>query len=118
MRVLIVEDEAISRLALELAMEESDHEVRGAGTCKDALAIAKEFQPELLLSDLGLPDGSGIELISTLKAQLNLRTVAITGRDDDATLATLRTNGCDGWVIKPLDLDLISQQIGAILANR
>lgn len=108
-RVLIVEDEAISRLLLELTLSDAGLEVRSASTREEALSLAREFQPSLLLTDISLADGSGMELVREIRAFLDIRAVALTGREREDMSPDGSSDGFDGWLTKPADMEQVCE---------
>jgi two-component system, cell cycle response regulator DivK len=116
--ILLVEDNETILEAFSILLTESGYPVIRATSGRDALELAEEHSPGLVLLDLGLPDMSGLDVVRTLKAQeatAGIPVIAITGHaldtDRDACIAA----GCDGYVTKPVDtrqlLDLIPTHI-------
>lgn len=71
-RVLLVEDESLVALGLESILCQAGHQVRVAGSLADALEALEEFDPSLVICDLGLPDGSGWEVMARLQQSKGL----------------------------------------------
>ena len=112
--VLLVEDEADTRDALEYLLRRRGATVRVAGTAADALALYQQQRPTIVISDLGLPRESGIDLILRIRADdeaLGIRTPAIAatgfvgGEDRRRALAA----GFDAKVPKPVDFAVLLQ---------
>lgn len=102
--VLIVEDNELVTGALRILFEETGHRVRVAHSVAEAVASARVQAPDLLLLDLSLPDGDGLDVARQLTA-LGIRpkaTVAITGRDDDASIKRCEEAGCTAVMVKPV----------------
>ena len=127
MRILIVDDELVSRTKLELIME-SFGECRTAERADDALAAFfsahKKNEPfDLIMLDIGLPDMSGIEVLSTIRnAEKDLdldksrqAKVLMTSshRDKDRIIASIQS-GCDDYIGKPFNLELIRNKLQKI----
>ena len=66
-RILVVEDEAVVLQTLQLILKQHGYEVRGARDGAEALAIATEFAPSILLCDINLPDMDGIQISLRVK---------------------------------------------------
>src|SRR4051812_17700019 len=78
--VVVVEDHADSRRALARLLEMSGYEVRCAGSVHEALEVVASHGCDLLIADLGLPDGSGLDLMRQLRGAYGLtRGIALTG---------------------------------------
>jgi CheY-like chemotaxis protein len=67
-RVLVVDDDTDARLLLTTIIEKSGASVRTAGSVSEALEILKDFQPHILVSDIGMPDEDGYSLIRKVRA--------------------------------------------------
>jgi len=106
--LLIVEDDDALRQRLARAFEARGFDVRGAATAAEADAIARQEAPELVVLDLRLPDGHGLDLIPTLK-QLDAATriVVLTGYGSIATAIEAVRRGATHYLTKPADADEI-----------
>ncbi|HEX6749044.1 MAG TPA: response regulator [Longimicrobium sp.] len=104
--VLVVEDSDAIRTAFTILLEESGYDVAAAPNGAEAVRLAAERTPDLVLLDLGLPDIPGVEVARQLKAAprtQNTPVVALTGRDDDGDREALRAAGCAAYLVKPVD---------------
>lgn len=104
-RVLIVEDNADARESLKLLIEMGGNEVRTAADAAEGLRVAAQFDPQLVVCDIGLPDMEGYELVGKLRETLAGRAasfVALTGfgRVEDRDRAL--DSGFDTFLVKPL----------------
>jgi CheY-like chemotaxis protein len=120
--VLLVEDQADTRDALEYLLRSRGATVRVAGTAADALALYQQQRPTIVISDLGLPRESGIDLILRIRADdeaLGIRTPAIAatgfvgGEDRRRALAA----GFDAKVPKPVDFAVLLQTMLELLGR-
>lgn len=120
--VLLVEDEADTRDALEYLLRSRGATVRVAGTAADALALYQHQRPTIVISDLGLPRESGIDLILRVRADdeaLGIRTPAIAatglvgGEDRRRALAA----GFDAKVSKPVDFAVLLRTMLELLGR-
>lgn len=105
MRLIIVDDHSLFRSGLAtLFSSQPDFEVVGeAGTVKEAVALLEAQQPDLVIMDLGLPDGSGIEAISRIlnkKPDVNIVILTIHASDEYA-FAAIRL-GAKGFLLKDI----------------
>src|SRR5207248_8042624 len=78
-RLLVVEDDEPTLAVLTRLLRSQGHDVMTASTVKDALTLATEHTFDFVISDLGLPDGSGIDLMMQLSNDYGLRGIALTG---------------------------------------
>lgn len=100
----MVEDHADTAAVLARLLGRAGHEVRCAGTVAEALAVAMEFRPEVVLTDLGLPDGSGEELFCSLRSrQPGVVGLVLTGFAQDEDRARARRAGFAALFAKPID---------------
>ena len=106
-KVLVVEDEPDAREFLRVLLEERKATVRCAASAHEALALFHTLQPDVLISDIGMPGMDGYELIRRVRAgmQRKFRAIAVTAyaREEDRTEA-LRA-GFDVHLVKPVQLD-------------
>lgn len=102
--VLLVDDSPLVTEALGILLSETGHRVATAGRVQEALAAARAEPPDVLLLDLTLPDGDGLEVIRTLTAEGRAprTTVALTGHDDPETEARCLAAGCRAVLAKPV----------------
>jgi two-component system KDP operon response regulator KdpE len=100
-RILVVEDEAPMRKYLRTVLDGHGFEVIEAGTLADGLHAATHDAPDLILLDLGLPDGDGIELVTRLREWTKLPVIVLSarGREDDKVAAL--EAGADDYLTKP-----------------
>lgn len=101
--ILLVEDHHDTALILRRLLEGHDYQVRIADSVHGALAAAGEQPFDLLISDIGLPDGSGLELMRSLQKIQPIKGVALTGfgRDDD--VQNSRDAGFYAHITKPVN---------------
>jgi DNA-binding response OmpR family regulator len=105
-RILIVEDDADSRLALSLRLRASGFEVAVAADAAGATSQARQQQPDLVILDLGLPAGDGFVVMERLRGIAPTRDVPIivlTGRDPEAHEERARAAGAVAFFQKPAD---------------
>ena len=112
--ILLVEDSDPIRTAFTILLEDAGYEVRGAGNGGDALRMAGERLPDLVILDMGLPDMSGIQVVRRLKADPSTSSapvVALTGRDEDADRRACFAAGCAAYWVKPVDTHQLVREI-------
>ena len=103
MRISIVEDDALLRqnLTILLSGEPGVEVVSSSGSAEEALPALKQSPPEILLTDIGLPGMSGIELIRKAKEQSpSLEIMAHTVFDDRETVFSAIKAGASGYILK------------------
>jgi two-component system, OmpR family, KDP operon response regulator KdpE len=100
-RVLIVEDEAEIRRFVRLALESEGHEVYEAEGCRRGLIEAGTRRPDLLIVDLGLPDGDGVDLIRDLRGWSAAPVIVLSARTGEADKIAALDAGADDYLVKP-----------------
>ena len=102
--VLVAEDNKLVADAMRLLFEETGHRVTTAGTIVDAVRVASIDPVDLLLLDLGLEDGDGLEVLDQLRAvdKLPRVAVALTGRDEPEVIERCRRAGCRAVLLNPV----------------
>jgi two-component system response regulator AtoC len=103
LKVLIVEDDLATRKGLEESIKDFGFEPRAVGTSKEAAKVLEEFDPRLLIVDIHLPDGDGIEILRLAREKDPDREgVVITGHGSiDNAIEALRAGAFD-YLLKPL----------------
>jgi CheY-like chemotaxis protein len=118
-RVLVVDDHEMNLKLLERLLEMEGREMRGAGSLAAAEQALAEEEPAMIVLDLNLPDGSGLELTRKLKSEprtASIPIVACTAAVMPADEDEARAAGCDAFVAKPIDLRQFSSVVSSILA--
>ncbi|HEY6908576.1 MAG TPA: response regulator [Myxococcales bacterium] len=113
-RVLVVDDDADSTEMLARALQAVGHEVRQEHDGASALVAAAQFQPDVVLLDLGLPGMGGLEVARRLRELPELssvRIVALTGRGEPRERSRTAAAGIEAHLVKPVDLDTIIDAI-------
>lgn len=104
LRLLLVEDHVSSLQALALHLRRDGHHVTTAATVAAARSAAQKEQFDLVVSDLGLPDGTGTELMETLKDLYGLRGIALSGYGMADDLVRSRAAGFFRHLVKPVSI--------------
>lgn len=100
-RILIVEDDDALRATLAHTLGTICRDVRTASTLAEAFREAGNAKPELIVLDLGLPDGDGTELVTRLRALTDVPIIVLSGRDTEDAKVALLDAGADDFLIKP-----------------
>ncbi|MFO1340905.1 MAG: two-component system response regulator KdpE [Burkholderiaceae bacterium] len=101
LRVLVVEDEADIRRFVRLALESEGHEVFEADVVKRALIEAGTRRPDLVVLDLGLPDGDGVDFIRDLRGWSAIPVIVLSARSAEADKIAALDAGADDYLVKP-----------------
>ena len=113
-RILVVDDNIDHVHSLVLLLRDMGHTVDYAINGIVALDVAKRYRPEVVLLDLGLPDGHGSNVARELRRDPQLREVrivALTGRTDPADHQLAVAAGCDAVLMKPVGPGVLEQAV-------
>jgi signal transduction histidine kinase/ActR/RegA family two-component response regulator len=102
LRLLLVEDHESTRQTLSRMLQRDGHRVVTAATIAEAVNAAAAAKFDLVISDLGLPDGSGTDLMEKLRDTYNLRGIALSGYGASEDLARSHDAGFAAHLIKPV----------------
>ncbi|WP_367065389.1 two-component system response regulator KdpE [Oryzisolibacter sp. LB2S] len=100
-RILIVEDEDHIRRFVRLTLAAEGYEVFEAASCQRGLIEAGTRRPDMLVLDLGLPDGDGVGLIRELRTWSALPIIVLSARSSEADKITALDAGADDYLVKP-----------------
>lgn len=114
-RVLIVEDEKQIRRFVRVAVEEEGCEVVEAETRGQGLLEAGARQPALLILDLGLPDGDGIDLIRDLRGWSDIPVLILSARSQEHDKIDALDAGADDYLTKPFSVGELRARVRALL---
>jgi PAS domain S-box-containing protein len=109
--VLFVEDHEDTARVLGRILRNAGFDVSHAGTVAAAHALAATRRFDLLISDLGLPDGSGLELMKTLRETQGMKGIALSGFGTDEDVAASTAAGFAAHLTKPVDWDRLRVEI-------
>lgn len=99
--LLIIEDEADIRRFLRMTLESEGHEVFEADTLKRGLIEAGTRRPELVILDLGLPDGDGVDFIRDLRSWSAIPVIVLSARSNENDKILALDAGADDYLVKP-----------------
>jgi len=119
-RILVVDDHELNVMLLERLLELEGHEVRAAGSLAAAERALAEEQPAMIVLDMNLPDGSGLELSRKLKAHprtASIPIVACTAGVMPSDERDALEAGCDAYVSKPIDLRRFATVVASMLSR-
>jgi len=114
LRILLVEDHRDTLRSLKLLLTRLGHQVLSAENMTEALRISEAQQFDLLLSDIGLPDGSGLELIRQIRQTREVNAIAVSGYGMDEDIRRSQEAGFFEHLTKPISLDRLQEVIDRI----
>ena len=113
-KLLIIEDHETTRQVLQRLLTSKGHQVTTAGSKQEALAIHRTEHFDAVISDLGLPDGSGLDLMRELQRQRPVPGIALSGYGMDDDLQRSQEAGFFAHLVKPVKLDQLVQLLTQI----
>ena len=116
--VLLVEDHKPTRLALIQLLLRRHYRVTPAASCAKARSLMeknKDFR--LLISDIGLPDGSGCELMSEFQKKFGAKGIALTGHSTERDIAESQTSGFSTHLTKPVRIESLENALAVALTE-
>ena len=119
-QILMAEDSPVQGVVLRRALENNSFEVRWARDGKQALDLAREQKPDLIISDIEMPHMDGLTFCRTVKNDPDLRHVPFilcTSLSSPEDIIVGLENGADGYVTKPYDEKYLMYRVSALLSN-
>ena len=111
--VLLIEDEPQMRRFLRAALENEAYQLVEAATARDGLTQAAGRNPDIILLDLGLPDGDGIDLTRRIREWARTPIVVISARGQERDKVAALDAGADDYVTKPFGMDELLARLRA-----
>jgi two-component system, OmpR family, KDP operon response regulator KdpE len=116
-RILIIDDETQIRRFLRVSLTSHGYEVRDVGTGQAGLDEVVIFNPELVILDLGLPDISGIEVLSLIRDWSKIPIIILSVKEREIDKITALDNGADDYVTKPFGMGELLARMRAALRH-
>jgi signal transduction histidine kinase len=110
-RLLLVEDHEDTNFSLTRMLRRRGYEVHPAYNVRSALDLAASNEFDVLVSDIGLPDGTGTDLFRTLRAQRQIFGIALSGYGMEEDICRSRDVGFSHHLVKPVDLNKLDSLI-------
>lgn len=115
--ILIIEDDPSLRRSLAATLKAAKYHAVEAQTAAEGLRWIAHYKPDLILLDLGLPDGDGLDLIGKLRPADTTPILVLSARDAEQTKVAALDLGADDYVTKPFGLDELLARIRAALRH-
>jgi two-component system KDP operon response regulator KdpE len=117
-RVLVIDDEVAILRFLKPALEANDYEMVSAGTVAEALRRIAADAPDIVLLDLGLPDGDGKQVIQRAREWSDLPIIVLSAREREAEKIEALDLGADDYVNKPFQVGELMARMRTALRHR
>ena len=119
-RILIVEDNDLNLMLLNDLLKVQGYEIFKTSVGLEAINLARDKQPDLILMDIKLPDICGLDVTRRLKQDdltKSIPIIAITAFATPGDETKALESGCDGYITKPIDVRLFPSQVGAFCGS-
>ncbi len=120
-KVLYIEDNADNMTLVKRVLEVEGYEVIGAANGTEGLAKARQIGPDLVITDINLPDIDGYAITETLKKDTktaHIPIIAMTANVMKKDRDQINQVGCDGYIAKPIDIDVLPEQVENFLKGK
>ena len=118
LRVLVIDDEAAILRFLKPALEANNYEMTSAGTVADGIKRVAAETPDIVLLDLGLPDGDGKDVIRRAREWSDVPIIVLSAREREAEKIEALDLGADDYVNKPFNVGELLARMRAALRHR
>ena len=119
-RVLVIDDNDMNIQLATFVLKRAAFDVESAANAMDGMRKISDFEPDLILMDIQMPDMDGLVLTRHLKSSASTRhivIVAFTAYAMKGDERKMRQAGCDGYISKPIDVKTLPAQVRAFCAS-
>jgi DNA-binding response OmpR family regulator len=117
-KVLVVDDDSAVRNLIQRFLLQQNYQVESAEDGKTALAIFEQFNPDLVILDVNLPDALGFNLCQEMQNRSGVFVLLLTSRTDEADKIRGFSKGADDYLTKPFGLGELEVRVAAILRRQ
>lgn len=117
-KILVVDDEPAIRNLIHRFLAKQDYQMESAEDGKSALAVFEQFNPDLVILDVNLPDANGYDLCKEMQSRTGVFVLMLTSRTDEADKIRGFNTGADDYITKPFSLGELEVRLGAILKRQ
>lgn len=114
-KIQIIEDDVEMNNALKIYFEKAGYVVLQCFNVNEAYKTMQMPQADIIIVDIGLPDGSGLELAGKIKNSKDVPVVFLTARDEENDILKGYESGCEEYITKPVSPKILQKKIEAIL---
>jgi two-component system KDP operon response regulator KdpE len=117
-RILVVDDEPAIRRLLRTTLRVHEYTVLEAGTVVEAMEELQRGNIDVMILDLGLPDGDGLDVLRNLRTTSALPVIVLSSRDDERGKVQALDSGADDYITKPFGLEELVARIRTAMRHR
>ncbi len=118
LRVLVVEDDREIRTLMQSSLSVEGFDVQTAVSIFEASAMLRHNPPDVIVLDLGLPDGDGVELVHEARQRHSMPIIVVSARHQEEQKIKLLDAGADDYLTKPFSVDELLARIRVALRHR
>lgn len=116
--LLILEDDESLNRGISFMLQKEGYRVYSCHTLKEAVTLLANCIPQLIICDLALPDGNGLELIRQIRSKSNVHIICLTAQDQEMDQIMGYEAGADDYVTKPFSLSVLLLKIEAFFKRK
>src|SRR5271167_1018558 len=117
-RVLLVDDEAQIVRTLQATLSTQGYEIRTAPNGLDGLILFREWKPDLVITDLSMPEMSGVELCREIRTIATTPIIVLSVREQEGAKVSALDAGADDYVTKPFNIQELKARVRAQLRRQ
>lgn len=117
-KILVVDDDPAVRNLIQRFLSKQNYQVESAEDGKTALALFEQFNPDLVILDVNLPDAIGYNLCQEMQGRTGVFVLMLTSRADEADKIRGFAKGADDYLTKPFGLGELEVRVAAILKRQ
>ncbi|HEY9816372.1 MAG TPA: response regulator transcription factor [Candidatus Obscuribacterales bacterium] len=117
-KILVVDDDPSIRTLIHRFLSKQNYQMESAEDGKTAMAIFEQFNPDLVILDVNLPDATGYTLCQDMQNRTGVFVLMLTSRSDEADKIRGFSQGADDYLTKPFSLGELEVRVGAILKRQ
>lgn len=117
-KILVVDDDPAIRNLIHRFLAKQSYQMESAEDGKSALAVFEQFNPDLVILDVNLPDANGYDLCKEMQTRTGVFVLMLTSRTDEADKIHGFNQGADDYITKPFSLGELEVRVGAILKRQ
>ena len=114
-KILIVEDDKYIINFISMSLKKEDYDYVIAKTCGEANALFYANRPDMIILDLGLPDGDGIEIIKNVREISKIPIIVVSARQEEEEKIQALDLGADDYITKPFSLMALVSKVNALM---
>lgn len=118
MKILLIEDNENIAEGLAYSLKKEGYEFLHTTTIKSAKELLNNITPDIIVLDIGLPDGNGINFFETTIKALNIPTIILTAYDEEDKIVHSLEIGCEDYMIKPFSTRELIARIKKVLSRK